>query len=76
MSDLQVSIDVARADRQRCLDREEQEAARARAIRVYGKPVEGRGRTYHWAEAAGDEHARKNSDERKREHWPVEFSGR
>ena len=43
MSDLQVSSDIAQAEKRRRVEVERRDVARAKVIRVYAKPVEWRG---------------------------------
>ena len=60
-------------------DRQEAEEARrdskAKAFKVLAKPVEWRGKAYHRAEQAGDEHARKSAEVREREKWASRVLG-
>ena len=68
-SALQVSVDVAEAAKRRRLEKEESLLAKARATRVYHKPVEWKGKRYLRAELTGDEHARKKAEDAEREKW-------
>ena len=62
LSDLQVSMDLDRRDRKRSAEAAERLDTKAKAIRVLSKPAEWKGKAYHRAEQAGDEHARKNAE--------------
>ena len=70
LSDLQVSVDLDRRDRTRSSEAAEFLDTKAKAVRVFAKPAGWKGKAYHRAEMAGDEHARK-----KPRAWP-ETDGR
>ena len=68
LSDLQVSMDVDRRDRKRSAEAVEQLDTKAKAVRMFAKPADWKGKAYHCAEQAGDEHARKNAENAAPEH--------
>ena len=62
-------MDLGRRDLKRSRAEEARRDSKAKAYKVFVKPVEWRGKAYHRAEQAGDEHAWKSAEDREREKW-------
>ena len=69
LTDLQVSKDLDRRDRKRTSEAAKLLDTKAKAIREFAKAAEWKGKAYHRAEQAGDEHARKNAESVARDNW-------
>ena len=69
LTDLQVSVDLDRRALKRSSEVAELLDTKAKAVRVFSKPSEWKGKAYHRAEKAGDEHARKNAESVARDRW-------
>ena len=69
LSDLQVSVDLDKRARKRSSEVAELLDSKAKPVRVFSKPAEWKGKAYHRAEMAGEEHARKNAESVARDCW-------
>ena len=69
LSDMQVSVDISQEAKKRRLAAEIIDLAKARASRVFAKPVIWGSRIYRRAEATGDAQARKRAEEADRNRW-------
>ena len=67
MSDLQVSMVVDRRDRKNSAEADERLDTKAKAVRVFAKFAERKGKAYHRAQQAGNKHARKTAENAARE---------
>ena len=69
MSDLQISSDIAQTEKRRRVEVEGRHLARAKAKRLYAKPGEWHGKAQHRVETTGDEHVRKDAEQKERKKW-------